>query len=146
MLALALRAAEFLFYKGLITVVHRISRLPRDTSELEPEVMRLYRENIALKAQLDANERDRKCLEREIRKLEEPEKPVQKRKRRPSIATRAAQVFAYVAHARERALPALLPIRPARHDLADGQRDFDLAAERIPAGDRPSTRRSSISL
>jgi hypothetical protein len=33
----------------------RASRLPRDTTV--PEAMRLYRENIALKAQLDALER-----------------------------------------------------------------------------------------
>ncbi|MGH7295324.1 MAG: helix-turn-helix domain-containing protein, partial [Polyangiaceae bacterium] len=98
MLRLALRAAEFLFYKGLITIADRISRLPRDTSAPEPEAMRLYRENIALKAQLDASERDRKQLEKEIRKLEEQAKPkpAQKRKRRPSIRTRASQVLAYV--------------------------------------------------
>jgi hypothetical protein len=35
--------------------VDRASRLPRDTTV--PEAMRLYRENIALKAQLDALER-----------------------------------------------------------------------------------------
>ena len=50
-LALALRTTEFLFYHLLLTLVDRVSRLPREAPM--PEAMRLYRENIALKAQLD---------------------------------------------------------------------------------------------
>jgi hypothetical protein len=46
-----------------------------------PEAMRLYRENIALKAQLDA-------LGDHLSRLEKPVVPV-------PIQTRAAQVFAY---------------------------------------------------
>ena len=52
MLALALRTAEFLFYHVLLSVVDLVRRLPRDTTV--PEALRLYHENIALKAQLDA--------------------------------------------------------------------------------------------
>jgi hypothetical protein len=55
MLALLLRTTEFVFYHLLLSLVDRVSRLPRDTTV--PEAMRLYRENIALKAQLDALER-----------------------------------------------------------------------------------------
>lgn len=49
MLSLAFRTFEFLFYHLLIVVVDRVSRLPRGSNP--PEVMRLYRENLALKAQ-----------------------------------------------------------------------------------------------
>jgi len=49
--ALVIRTAEFLFYHLLLSAVDRVSRLPRDTTI--PEAMRLHRENIALKAQLD---------------------------------------------------------------------------------------------
>ena len=78
MFSLALRSAEFLFYQGLLGVVDRVSRLPRNTQL--PEAMRLYRENIALKAQLDA-------LERTL--VNEP------KRRRVPVRVRAAQVFAY---------------------------------------------------
>jgi hypothetical protein len=53
--ALVLRTAEFFFYDLLLVLVDRVSRLPR--GEAMPEAMRLYRENIALKAQLEALER-----------------------------------------------------------------------------------------
>lgn len=49
-----LRAVEFSYYHALLTRVDRVARLPRSTTV--PEVMRLYRENIGLKAQLDALE------------------------------------------------------------------------------------------
>ena len=49
MLSLAFRTFEFLVYHLLIVVVDRVSRLPRGSNP--PEVMRLYRENLALKAQ-----------------------------------------------------------------------------------------------
>ena len=62
----------------LRTLVDRISRLPRDTTV--PEAMRLYRENIALKAQLDA-------LERRLFLMEGKPKRV-------PLGLRAAQVFA----------------------------------------------------
>jgi hypothetical protein len=60
--------------------VDRVSRLPRDSTI--PEAMRLYRENIALKAQLDA-------LERRLLLLEG-------RPKRVPVRLRAAQVFAYL--------------------------------------------------
>lgn len=76
--ALTLRALEFGYYHVLLSTVDRVSRLPRNTTV--PEAMRLYRENIALKAQLDA-------LEAEL---------AQRTKPAPApMATRAAQVFAY---------------------------------------------------
>ncbi len=75
---LTLRAVEFGFYHVLLSTVDRVSRLPRNTTM--PEAARLYRENIALKAQLDA-------LEAELAQRTEPA-PV-------PMATRASQVFAY---------------------------------------------------
>jgi hypothetical protein len=75
---LALRAVEFGFYHLLLSMVDRVSRLPRNT--MMPEAARLYRENIALKAQLDA-------LEAELAHRTEPAPT--------PMATRAAQVFAY---------------------------------------------------
>ena len=79
MIALVLRTAEFFFYHLLISLVDRVTRLPRYTTE--PDVMRLYRENIALKAQLDA-------LERHVVMMET--------RKRPALGLRAAQVFAYL--------------------------------------------------
>ncbi|MCK6587275.1 MAG: helix-turn-helix domain-containing protein, partial [Polyangiaceae bacterium] len=76
--ALTFRAVEFGYYHVLLSTVDRVSRLPRNTTV--PEAMRLYRENIALKAQLDA-------LEAEL-KLRTKPAPV-------PMATRASQVFAY---------------------------------------------------
>ena len=55
-IALTLRTVEFLFYHLLLSVVDRVSRLPRDSTTM-PEAIRLYRENVALKAQIDALER-----------------------------------------------------------------------------------------
>jgi putative transposase len=81
-LALAFRATEFLFYHLLISAVDRVSRLPRDG--VMPEAMRLYRENIALKAQLDAL---RLCLRLQDKK---------KGKKRVPLGVRAAQVFAWL--------------------------------------------------
>jgi transposase-like protein len=75
--SLLFRALEFFFYHLLLTAVDRVSRLPRGT--MLPEAMRLYRENIALKAQLDA-------LEAHLRRIEAP--------RRVPLAVRATQVFA----------------------------------------------------
>jgi hypothetical protein len=49
---LLLRTLEFAFYHLLICFVDRLSRLPRDSCP--PAAMRLYRENLALKVQLDA--------------------------------------------------------------------------------------------
>ena len=49
MLSLAFRTFEFLAYHLLIVVADRGSRLPRGSTP--PEIMRLYRENLALKAQ-----------------------------------------------------------------------------------------------
>ena len=60
---LTLRAVEFGFYHVLLSTVDRVSRLPRNTTM--PEAARLYRENIALKAQLDA-------LEAELAQRTEP--------------------------------------------------------------------------
>ena len=80
MLALVLRTLEFFCYHLLLTAVDCVSRLPRDSRI--PEAMRLYRENIALKAQLDA-------LERRLFLLEG-------RPKRVPVGLRAAQVFAYL--------------------------------------------------
>ena len=65
--ALALRTTEFLFYHLLISLVDRVNRLPRDG--VMPEAMRLYRENIALKAQMRCatNSRSPKNVKAEAR-------------------------------------------------------------------------------
>lgn len=49
MLSLAFRNFEFLFLHLLIVVVDRVNQLSRASTP--PELMRLYRENLALKAQ-----------------------------------------------------------------------------------------------
>jgi hypothetical protein len=64
--ALVLRATEFLLYRVLLSLVDRATRLPRGATV--PEAMRLYRENIALKAQLDALERHLVMLQKGRRK------------------------------------------------------------------------------
>jgi len=79
-LSLIARSTQFLAYHAIIRVVDRISRLPRNSNP--PEVMRLLRENIALKAQVRA-------LVLEL-KAEKGSRP------RVSMRTRAAQVFAYL--------------------------------------------------
>src|SRR5712664_4494975 len=78
-LSLAIRTAEFVFYHLLLSLVDHVSGLPRDM--MVPEAMRLYRENIALKAQLEA-------LERHLVRVET-------KRKRVSLGVRAAQVFAY---------------------------------------------------
>jgi hypothetical protein len=75
-----LRTLEFAFYQLLICIVDRVSRLPRDS--WPPDAMRLYRENLALKVQLDA-------LAAEVTR-------VRGKKARVSLRTRAAQVWAYL--------------------------------------------------
>lgn len=77
--ALALRAVEFGYYHVLLTTVDCVSRLPRNTTM--PEAARLYRENIALKAQLDA-------LEADVAHRTEPAPT--------PMSTRDVQVFAYL--------------------------------------------------
>jgi hypothetical protein len=64
--ALVLRTTEFVFYHVLLSLVEPASRLPRDTTI--PEAMRLYRENVALKAPLDALERHLVMLQKGRRK------------------------------------------------------------------------------
>ena len=78
-LALAIRTAEFVFYHLLLSLVDHVSGLPRNM--MVPEAMRLYRENIALKAQLEA-------LERHLVRVET-------KRKRVSLGIRAAQIFAY---------------------------------------------------
>ena len=80
MISLVFRTTQFIAYHLLISTVDRISRLPRNSNP--PEVMRLLRENIALKAQVRA-------LVLEL-KAEKGSRP------RVSMRTRAAQVFAYL--------------------------------------------------
>jgi len=80
MLALVLRTFEFLFYHLLISFVDRVSRLPRNSTP--PDVMRLYRENIALKAQNGAL-----LLELNAAKGRRAKMP---------LRVRSAQVFAYL--------------------------------------------------
>lgn len=80
MLALIAHTIQFLVYHLLISIVDRISRLPR--SGVQPEVERILRENLALKAQVRA-------LLLEL-KSERGSRP------KVSLRTRAAQVFAYL--------------------------------------------------
>jgi transposase len=80
MLSLVLRTLEFLLYHLLIVFVDRVSRLPRGSNP--PEIMRLYRENLALKAQNGAL-------------LLELDATRGKRAKMP-LRVRAAQVFGYL--------------------------------------------------
>ena len=77
---LLLRTLEFTFYHLLICFVDRLSRLPRGS--VPPDAMRLYRENLGLKVQLDA-------LSAELTR-------VRGKKAHMSLRTRAAQVWAYL--------------------------------------------------
>jgi transposase len=77
---LLLRTLEFTFYHLLICFVDRLSRLPRNSCP--PDAMRLYRENLALKVQLDA--------------LAAETTRTRGKRARLSLRTRAAQVWAYV--------------------------------------------------
>jgi transposase-like protein len=80
MLSLAFRTFEFLVFHLLILIVDRVSRLPRASTL--PELMRLYRENLALKAQNGAL-----LLELDA---------ARGARARVSMRVRAAQVFAYL--------------------------------------------------
>ncbi len=80
MFGLAFSTFQFLVFHGLVRVVDRVSRLPR--GGVQPEVERLLRENLALKAQVRA-------LVLEL-KRERGSRP------KVSLRTRAAQVFAYL--------------------------------------------------
>ena len=80
MLALIAHTFQFLVFHALVRVVDRVSRLPR--SGVQPEIERLLRENLALKAQVRA-------LVLEL-KSERGSRP------KVSMRTRAAQVFAYL--------------------------------------------------
>ncbi|RMG26464.1 MAG: hypothetical protein D6724_01775, partial [Armatimonadetes bacterium] len=80
MLTCAVHTLQFLGYHVLIRIVDRVSRLPR--SDVQPEVERLLRENLALKAQVRA-------LVLELKRAKGP-------RPRVSMRTRAAQVFAYL--------------------------------------------------
>jgi transposase len=80
MIALAFRTLEFLFYHLLISFVDRVSRLPR--SSPPSDIMRVHREDFALKAQNDT-------LLRELNTMRG------KRAKMP-MRVRAAQIFAYL--------------------------------------------------
>lgn len=80
MLALIGHTTQFLVFHALVRVVDRVSRLPR--SGVQPEVERLLRENLALKAQVRAL-----VLELKSQRGARP---------KVSMRTRAAQVFAYL--------------------------------------------------
>ena len=80
MLSVFFHTLEFLAYHLIISVVDRVSRLPRNSTP--PEMMRLLRENIALKSQ--------------VRALVLELKAVKGKKPRVSMRTRAAQVLAYL--------------------------------------------------
>jgi hypothetical protein len=87
---LAFRSIEFFFYHVLITSVDRVSALPRET--VLPDAERFWRENIGLKAQLDA-------LEAYIRRIDAAQKPP------VPVGVRAAQVFAYLLTLKNEPLP-----------------------------------------
>jgi hypothetical protein len=80
MLSLIVRTFQLAVFQVIIRTVDRISRLPRNSTP--PEVMRILRENMALKAQIRAL-----VLELKAEKGKHP---------RLSLTTRAAQVFAFL--------------------------------------------------
>src|SRR5260370_33219874 len=85
-LSLTTRTAAFVFYHLLLTFVDRVSGLPGDMTV--PEAMRTYRENIALKAQLEALERVRGETKRNRISL-----GVRAAQGRPYLLTRGAKPF-----------------------------------------------------
>ena len=80
MLSVVFHAMEFLAYHIIISFVDRVSRLPRNSTP--PEMMRILRENIALKSQ--------------VRALVLELKAVKGKKPDVSMRTRAAQALAYL--------------------------------------------------
>ncbi len=80
MLSLVARTFQLAVFHLIISTADRLSRLPRNSSP--PEVMRILRENMALKAQVRAL-----LLELKSEKGSHP---------KVSLATRAAQVFAFL--------------------------------------------------
>lgn len=126
--SLTLRVVEFGFYHLLQTTVDPVSRLPRNTTM--PEAARLYRENIALKAQLDA-------LEAELAQRTEPAPT--------PMATRAAQVFAYLLTRGDEPSSATSSRRRCAPSGAGRPASARCEGARPRAGDRRSTRRSSSS-
>ncbi|MGE5785080.1 MAG: transposase [Myxococcales bacterium] len=131
MFLLLLRSLEFAFYHYLLTIVDRISRLPRNTTM--PEAERLYRENIALKAQLDAYESD-------MRRTQST-KP-----KRQSLRMRAAQVFAYLLTRDDepfRRYFLTAPISTIQRWLSKFRRRKHLP---VPAGGRPSVSEEVVQL
>ena len=80
MLRLVGRTLEFTSFHVLIRIADKISKLPRNSQPSDLE--RLYRENLALKTQIEA-------VRREL-KIKGGPRP------RVSVRTRAAQVFAYL--------------------------------------------------
>ncbi len=80
MLALIGHTIQFLVFHVVVRVVDRVSRLPR--SGVQPEVERILRENLALKAQ--------------VRALVLELKSTRGTRPKVSLRTRAAQVFAYL--------------------------------------------------
>lgn len=128
MLSLAARTAEFAFYHLLLSTVDRVSHLPRYTTE--PDALRLYRENIALKAQLEALQRHLDALDR---------------RPRPSVRLRAAQVFAYLLTRGDEPFQRYFlsaPVITLQHWLAR----FRHLARRAPGGGRPALDAAVIEL
>jgi len=80
MFSLVVRTFQLIVLQLIIHTVDRITRLPRNSPP--PEVMRILRENMALKAQIRAL-----VLELKAEKGKHP---------RLSLTTRAAQVFAFL--------------------------------------------------
>jgi hypothetical protein len=80
LLSLVIKTIQFTLYHLLIVVVDRITRLPR--SGVQPEVERILRENLALKAH--------------VRALVLELKSARGARPRVSLRTRAGQVFAYL--------------------------------------------------
>ncbi len=80
MLSLIFHSFQLAVFQLIILIVDRISRLPRNSTP--PEVMRILRENMALKAQVRAL-----LLELKSKKGKRPQ---------VSLSTRAAQVFAFL--------------------------------------------------
>jgi transposase len=81
MVSLLLRALEFIYYCKLVRSVDKLSALPRE--QVEPEALRLYRQIMALKVELDA-------CRRQLAEQRGKTKP------RVPLYVRAAQVFAYL--------------------------------------------------
>ena len=91
MLSLIARAVEFTAYHLVINAVDKISKLPRNSQPSEME--RLYRENIGLKAQLEAAKKEIKNKFKAVKPSPKTPRKIYSSSRRQDIIQSAIELF-----------------------------------------------------